>query len=132
MSARKDRDDADLSSFGANELNATFDTAKTKALETVGGLVSRKRDLPRGVAKKPSGKFRSVIKWGGKNRYIGTFDTPEQASAAFMSVRKDRDDADLSSFGANELNAAFDAAKVKAVETVGRQHAFETAEDGYI
>ena len=47
-------------------------------------------------------------------------------------VRKDRDDADLSSFGANELNAAFDAAKVKAVETVGRQHSCETAKDGYI
>ena len=46
-----------------------------------------------------------------------------------MSARKDRDNADLSSFCAN---AAFDAAKVKAVETVGRQHAFETAEDGYI
>ena len=85
-----------------------------------------------GVYKTLSGKFQARIHFGSKYRHVGTFDTPEQASAAFMSVRKDRDDADLSSFGANELNAAFDAAKVKAVETVGRQHAFETAEDGYI
>lgn len=28
-------------------------------------------------------------------RYIGTFDTPEQTSAAYMSVKKDLEDAKL-------------------------------------
>ena len=135
VSMRKDLDNANRSAVGADELNAAFDAAKKKAREAAGGVVSKKkkprseRDISRCVKKTRGGKFEARIYWGGKYRYIGTFDTPEQASAACMSARKDSDNADLSSFCAN---AAFDAAKVKAVETVGRQHAFETAEDGYI
>jgi len=35
-----------------------------------------------------SGKFVSQIRWGGKMRHIGTFDTREQASAAYSYVRE--------------------------------------------
>ena len=121
MSVKSDRGDAKLSALGADEANA-FAAAKTKALEAVGVFVPKKRDLPQGVYPNLYGKrFVSRIKWGGKQRYIGTFDTPDQASAAFMSVRKDLDDAKLHvSFGANEVQAddIFDAAKKKALETV--------------
>ena len=77
------------------------------------------RDLPRGVTKTSSGKYQSEAWWGGKTRKIGRFDTPEQASAAYMSVRKDLDDAKQSALSAHEVNAAFDAAKKKAVVSVG-------------
>ena len=137
ISVRKDY--ANLSAVGSAEgMNDAFDAAQREALEAVGGTLPKKmktsseRGLPTGVYEARSGKFKSQITWSGKQRHIGMFGTPEQASVAYMSIKRDRDDADLSSFGANELNAAFDAAKVKAVETVGRQHAFETAEDGYI
>ena len=54
----------------------------------------------------------------GKMRYIGSsFDTPEQASAAYMSMKKDLDAAKLSAFGADKKEAIFDAAKKKALET---------------
>ena len=56
--------------------------------------------------------------WGDKVRYIGDFDTPEQASAVYISVRKDRDDAELSALGVDEINTAFNAARKKAVEAV--------------
>ena len=59
-----------------------------------------------------------MIQWGGKKRYIGTFDTPEQASAACVSVRKDRGGANLFSLSAEEVDGVFDAAKKKAMGTV--------------
>ena len=95
-----------------------FDEAKKHALESLGMSVPQKRDLLRGVRKALSGRFRSSIHWGGKSRYIGTFDTPEQASATFMSVRKDLDDANLSAFGAGETDTIFDAAKEKARKSI--------------
>ena len=76
------------------------------------------RGLPRGVRKKPSGKYESQFHLSGKNFYIGTFDTPGQASAAYESVRKDLDDAKLSTLGADEAKAKFDEAKKKALEMV--------------
>ena len=126
MSVRKELDDIKLSTFGADEVDTIFDAAKTKALEAVGGCVPKKRKskttadrhLPTGVQKKQSGKFESKIRWGGKARNIGTFNTPEQASAAYMSVRKDVDDAKLSTLGFDEAKAKFDEAKKKALEMV--------------
>ena len=120
MSVRKDRENVELSALGADEVDALFDAAQKKAVEVVGGIIPKKRsktmserELPTGVYMTPSGKFESMIKWGGKNSHIGTFDTPEQASAAYMSVRKDRDDAELSSLGADEVDALFKVAKSK-------------------
>ena len=102
---------------------STHDTRKASDVDiktaTKTSMAMSKRDLPTGVYIEPStGKFKSMITWG-KYRSIGTFDTPEQASAAYLSVRKDREDADLSSRGADEVNALFDAAKKKAVDAVG-------------
>ena len=124
MSMRKDLDGAKLSALGADEVDAIFDAAQTKALEAVGGkrrskAATSERYLPRGVIKRPSGKFQSTIWWDSKKRTIGTFDTPEQASAAHMSVRRDLDDAKLRSFGFDEVKkATFDAAKKKTLEAL--------------
>ena len=120
LSVRKDLDDVNLSAIGADEVGAMFDAAQKKAAETVGGVVPKKkkprseRDLPRGVKKTRSGKFQAMIRWRGKLRHIGTFDSPEQASVAYLSMRRDRDKASLSVVGAEEADALFDAAKTKA------------------
>ena len=118
VSVKKDLDAGNLSGLGADEVNAIFDAAKKKAVEEVGGFIPEKRDLPTGVRGLSSRKFQSLINWDGKGRHIGTFDNPEQASAAYMSVKKDLNDAKLSGFGADEVHDIFDAAKKKALETV--------------
>jgi len=123
-SVKKDYDDTDLSAFGDDEVNALFDAAKKKALESVGGVVSKKksdRDLPIGVRKRPSGKFEAQIKWRGKNLHIGTFDTPELASAARVSVRRDLENGIPPSVCAEEADAIFDAAKKETVEAMGEE-----------
>jgi hypothetical protein len=119
MAMKKELEDAKLSAGCVDEVNAIFDGAKTNVLKSFPGIVSEKRDLPTGITKQPSGKFTSLIKCGGKSRYIGTFDTPEQAFSAYVSVRKALDGATLSLGGAQEVNSIFDAAKKKAVEAVG-------------
>ena len=120
--------DVELSALEADEATALFDAAIKKALEAVGGFISSKRaktserDLPTGVFKTPSGEFQAKIHFGGKQRHIGMFHTPEQASAAYLLMRKERGDAKLSArMGADEVNAlhVFEAAKTKAVEAVG-------------
>ena len=114
ISVKKDLDDAKLSAAGAEvHVDALFDAAQKKALESFGGLVPEKRDLPTGVYKLRSGKFQSRIQWGRKTRRIGMFDTPEQASAAHASVKKDLSGANLSGLGADEVAALFDAAQKK-------------------
>jgi len=113
--ARKYLDNATVSSCGAAQVDAMFDAAKKTAQESV-GIVKRN---PRGVYELRSGKFQSSIRWGDKTRYIGTFDTPEQASAAHTSARKDLGHAKQSARGSDNnkvKNAAFDAAKKKALE----------------
>ena len=126
MSVRKDLDDANISTFSADEVDTAFGAAQQKAVEAVGGIVPKKkkskgtseRDLPRGVYKKSSGKYESQIRWGGKQRYIGTFDSLEQASTAYLSVRKDLEDTKQSGFSADEADVAFDSAKKKALGRV--------------
>ena len=116
MSVRNDLDAANLSSCSADEVNDAFEAAKKKAKKSF----ARERRLPTGVHKASSGKFRSMISWGGKRRIISSaFDTPEQASAAYASVKKDLDEATLYSGCADEVNSLFDAAQKKAVERVG-------------
>ena len=112
------------SKLGADEVNALFDEAKQKAVEIYGGVVAPKRVLPTGVTKSSSRKFQAMISWGDKQHYIGSFDTPEQASAAYQSVKKDLAGAKPSKLGADEVLAlfdamVFDAAKKKAIEAVG-------------
>lgn len=42
-------------------------------------------DLPRGVAiAQPSGRFKAYIRTSGKQRHLGTFDTPEEASEFYQ------------------------------------------------
>ena len=87
--------------------------------KTKSKVASAERDLPRGVYRTKSGKFHTRLQWGDKQRHIGMLDTSEQASAARMSVRKYYlDDANVAPCGASEVDAVFDAAKTKALESV--------------
>lgn len=58
-----------------------------------GGLAGRKLNLPEGV--RPNGKrFMARARVNGQQVYIGTFDTPEEASSAYRKYcgrTKDRD-----------------------------------------
>ena len=45
------------------------------------------RDLPKGVYKSTN-KFRSGIRVNGKNIYLGSFDTPEEAHAAYCAASR--------------------------------------------
>ena len=122
ISVKKDLARADLSTLSADEFDAVFDEARKKAMETVGRVVPKKKNragLPRGVRNQKSGKFQAVIWCGNKDRHIGIFGTAEQASAAYMSVRKDLDNANISALGADEINTSFEAAKKNALESVG-------------
>ena len=124
LSVKKDLEDTNLSALSAVQVEAAFGAAKKKAVEVMGGYVPEKRDLPPGVYKTLSGTFAARIRWGGTVRYIGTFDTPEQASAAYMSVTNDLSGAKPSKLGADEVLAlfdvmVFDAAQKKAIEAAG-------------
>ncbi len=125
LSVSEDLSKISLSGLGADEADAIFDAARKKAVEAVGGSVPQKKDLPRGVSKLPSGTFGCWISWGGKVRYIGTFVTPKQASAVYMSVRKDLDNG--ATFNAARKKAVEDA-RIKAIEEMKRKDsdAFET------
>ena len=114
VSVKKDLvEGANLPAGGADKANDLFDAARKRVFipRRKGAKTNSERGLPTGVYKQPWGKFYSRIQWGGKTRYIGTFDTPEQASAAYVSVKKDLGDIELSALGADEINAAFDAVK---------------------
>ena len=74
--------------------------------------------LPTGVYQQPSGNFTSQVWFASKLRCIGTFDSPEKASAAYVAVKADLAGVKQSANSAGKMNAAFDKAKKKAVEAV--------------
>ena len=112
---KKDLEDTNLSALSA-QVEAAFGAAKTIALKSCGGLVPKMRCLPEGVFKFSSGMYQSFISFGGKDRHIGEFDTPEEASAACESARKDLAYVHLWALDADEVDAAFDAAQMKALD----------------
>ena len=123
MSVRKDLDDTNLSVCDADAVVALFDAAQKKAVEAVGGNMPRKqrprgKSISSGVRKTPSGEFEAILRWGGKHWYVGIFDTLQQASAAYISVTKDLVHVKPSALSADEVDAAFYAAKGKAQESI--------------
>ena len=116
---------AKLSELGPDEVNAVFDAAKKKAIDAVGGAKKTKpkatsrRGHPLGFTQNAAGKFVSQMYWGGKNRYIGTFDTADQASTVSWLVRRDLDNANASTIDADDVDATFNAAKTRALDAVG-------------
>ena len=103
---------------GKRKKRKTNSRAKAATVAKKKSKTTSDRDLPRGVHTLSSGNFQSTIWWGNKQHHIGTFDTPEKASAAYMSARKDLDDAKLSACGASEAKATFDKTRKKALEMV--------------
>ena len=60
------------------ECNYSQNTANSKNKKRTNGL-------PRGVQVVPSGRYRAVITKNGHTRYIGTYDTKEEASMAYKN-----------------------------------------------
>ena len=118
---------AKLAELGPDEVNAVFDAAQVKAIDAVSGVGPKKkkrkatslRGHPLGFTQNATGKFVSHMYWGGNNRYIGTFDTPDQASTVSWLVRRDLDNANASTVDADEVDATFNAAKTRALDAVG-------------
>lgn len=42
-----------------------------------------------GVIKRPNGRYQAEIRVNGRKRFIGTFDTAEEASLAYISAKRD-------------------------------------------
>ena len=76
----------------------------------------KKRGLPQGVHKFTSSGYTAHITWGAKKRSVGTFVSIDKAAAAFEHMKKER--GRFSSAAAAEASS-FEAAKKKAIETVG-------------
>ena len=111
--------DSTASSSSRKKRKRKVNCAKAAQAAKKRSKVTSERDLPTGVYKTTAGKFESRTKWGNKQRYIGTFSTPEQASAAYTSVKKNLDNAKLSAIGPDEVNVIFEASKTKARELFG-------------
>ena len=122
VAVKADLAGTNASAMSACKMDAAVDEAKKKAIEAVGGTHESGRGLPTGVYQQPSGNVSASIWFGSNLRSIGTFDTPEQASAAYLSVKADLAGAKASAAGAD---AAFDEAKKKAIEAVGGTHQSE-------
>ena len=52
-----------------------------------GAWRGRKHDLPRGVTPSGRGTYYARVNHNGANLYLGTFSTPEEASAAAQNKR---------------------------------------------
>ena len=111
--------DSTASSSSRKKRKRKVNCAKAAQAAKKRSKVTSERDLPTGVTMISTGRFVAKISSGGKLRYIGTFAAPERASAAHLSVKKDLDDAQASTFDPDEVNDVFDAAKTKARELFG-------------
>jgi hypothetical protein len=49
--------------------------------------ISMDKELLRGITMRPSGKFQAQMYFSGQSRYIGVFDTKEQAALAYEMIR---------------------------------------------
>ena len=118
MSVKEELSGVEVSALSPDKANEQFAFIRKRVLEALyGGPRKRasKRDLPQGIYNKPQGKYQASVRWSGKRRYIGTFDSFKQAHAAQLFVEKDLDGANTSVIGADEANALFETARLKAI-----------------
>jgi uncharacterized Fe-S cluster-containing radical SAM superfamily protein len=53
---------------------------KTATVRSVTGVL--------GTHRRPSGRYRATLWYGGKSYHLGTFDTPEEAHAAYLEAKR--------------------------------------------
>jgi hypothetical protein len=85
--------DTSRSGIGDRTLDVMFDAAKKSVRESYRGFVADKRDLPSGVRILPSGKHKSMMYRDGKEIYVGTFASRDEAVAALEARKTLHDDA---------------------------------------
>ena len=84
---RKCLERINVSDIGDCRLDTMFDAAKISIRVSYRGFVPGKRDLPQGVRKLPSGKFKSIMYRDGKDIYVGTFVSRDEAVAALEAKK---------------------------------------------
>ena len=105
---RKALEDCILPAMDGGRL-IVYEAAKAMAIET---FVTGIRE-PKGYRQRPNGKWTARISVKGTTKDIGTFDTSEEASAAYQLVRGELGDRKRGRDSA-ELEASFKVAKRKA------------------
>jgi len=76
----------------------------------------KKVELPSGVQDNKGGNYEVRIAWGAKYCYVGSFVSVDKAAAAFEHMKEER--GRFSSAAAAD-ESSFEAARTKAIETVG-------------
>lgn len=71
-----------------NTVDMTWENLRpaTKSQNTANGRSASKKGLPRGVRVQRNGRFQAQIKTKQGQKGLGTFDTPEEAHAAYLAA----------------------------------------------
>ena len=66
-----------------------FYTGMQNANNQQARLADGRKDMLGASYHKPSGKWISRVKTNGKDKYLGLFDTPEQANQAYLNAKRE-------------------------------------------
>ena len=108
---------AKATAAGLKDVPGTSESRAREAADADTKAITSSQNAKGYYQRRDTGKWDAQIKLKGKSKGIGSFATPEGASAAYQIVRDKLDDVN-SSINDDELEALFQASKKKAREEV--------------